>query len=94
MANYTKKDDWNFYAYRGVMIFENKQVKKPIMYYGRRNQNRYECLYTFGDDFVSLREESQTNYNGTSSLDGMYAEFLFDKNNHITNIKYRVYDGT
>ena len=93
-AFYAKKDGWNYYNYRGVTVMQDEQEKKPVMYYGRRNQNaethRNDCIFAFGDDVVVLRDECKANYDEIPLWgDGTYAEFSFDKNNHITSVKYR-----
>ena len=93
-AFYAKKDGWNYYNYRGVTVMQDEQAKKPVMYYGRRNQNaethRNDCIFAFGDDVVVLRDECKANYDEIPLWgDGTYAEFSFDKNNHITSVKYR-----
>ena len=94
VAFYAKKDGWNFYNYRGVTVLQDGQAKKPVMYYGRRNQNaethRKDCIFAFGDDVVILRDECKANYDEIPLWgDGTHAEFSFDKNNHITSVKYR-----
>ena len=93
-AFYAKKDGWNFYNYRGVTVMQDEQTKRPVMYYGRRNKNaethRNDCIFAFGDDIVVLRDECKANYDEIPLWgDGTYAEFLFDKDNHITSVKYR-----
>lgn len=93
-AFYAKKDGWNYYNYRGVTVMQDEQATKPVMYYGRRNKNaethRNDCIIAFGEDMVVLRDECKANYDEIPLWgDGTYAEFLFDKNNHITSVKYR-----
>lgn len=93
-AFYAKKDGWNFYNYRGVTVMQDKQAKKPVMYYGRRNKNaethRNDCILAFSDNMVVLKDECKANYDEIPLWgDGTYAEFSFNKSNHITSVKYR-----
>ena len=89
-----KRNGWQRYDYRGVTVIQDAKAQKPVMYFGRRNENalihRKDKLLAFGDDIVVLRDESKDNYDEIPiSGHGTYAEFNFNKENHITSVKYR-----
>lgn len=93
-AFYTKKDGWNFYNYRGVTVMQDDKTKKPMLYYGRRNENaethQKDTIFYFDDDMVILKDEWLASYEEIPLFgDGIYAEFTFDKDIHITKLAFR-----
>ena len=81
-AFYKKKDEWNRYNYRGVTVIEDGGAHKPVLYFGRRNENsaihRKDAILCLGDDEVILRDESLSRYDEIPLYgSGTHAEFEF-----------------
>jgi len=94
-AFYTDAKDSNaYYNYRGVTVMQDDNLKRPIMYYGRRHKkaesHARDTLLFLGDNEIVLRSEMLANYDEIPLYgDGTYAEFYFDKNNKINKVIFR-----
>jgi len=93
-AFYTKKDGWNRYNYRGVSVLQDEQAKRPVLYFGRRNEkaetHKKDCVFCFGENTIILRNQYNANYDEFPLWgDGTHAEFTFDRDNKIVKVAYR-----